>query len=154
MRRKLRRRATRAAVVGAIAAGSLVLANIPAASAATGLNTWPTQIGPAGAGCYAYLTYTSNIVTPHIWQQPGNSNNTCWLWVNHVGYNSGGGTDYINYWPSETGVQEAAGPSTVVDGPSWYYGPWNSNKMCVIIGAGDDNTDVGSNGNQVEVCPW
>ncbi|CAG7646164.1 hypothetical protein [Actinacidiphila bryophytorum] len=42
----------------------------------------------------------------------------------------------------------------VFDGPSWYHGPWNSNKMCVVIGAGDADVDVGSRGNQVEVCPW
>lgn len=154
MKRKWGQRLTRAAVVGAMAASSLLLVNAPSAVAATGLNIWPTQIGPSGSGCYAYLTYTSNIVTPHIWQQPGNTNNYCWLWANHIGYDSSGNTQYINYWPSESGVQATTGPSTVVDGPSWYYGPWNSNKMCVVIGAGDDNVDVGSHGNQVSVCPW
>lgn len=88
-------------------------------------------------------------MTPHFWQQPGNSGNLCVLQVEHVGYDAYGNVQYDNWW----GPNSTSGPSTPVDGPSWYYGPWNGNGwMCVWIYVFDYNGDSGSGGNAKEVC--
>jgi hypothetical protein len=142
MRRKI-------AVTGSLvaaAAASVALAS-PAMAATDA--AWSSNLGPNGYGCFAYTTYTSTIVTPHIWEQPGAGGDNCTLEVEHVGYNADGSLGYTYWW----GPNTTAGPSTVVDGPSWYYGSWNGNGwMCVRIYVSDYNGDYGSNGNYTEVC--
>lgn len=135
----------KAAAIAALAAGATLAASSPAMA----FSGWDTQLGPSGSGCYAYMTHTSNIVTPHLWQQSGDHGNTCVLRVFHVGHNWDGSVAYYQPWgPAATG-----GPSTGVTGPSWYYGPWNGNGyMCVNIDVQDNNGDIGSHGNDYSVC--
>lgn len=145
MKWKLGRRAARAGMVGAMVVSGLMFASAPSALAN---GDWDTQIGPSGSGCYAYTTYTSNIVTPHIWQQPGNVYDRCTLVTVHVGYDSNHNVQYSNR--VEVVTSES---STAADGPSWYYGPWNgSGWMCVQIYASDSLGNRGTHGNYVEVC--
>ena len=134
--------------IGALAAAASLVASSPA-MAALPPAAWDSQFGPVGAGCYAYTTYTSSLVTPHFWQQAGDASNECHLKVEHIGYDSNWNIQYDNWWGSES----TTGPATVVDGPTWYYGPWNGNgHMCVGIEAWDDNGDPGSNGGLKTVC--
>ena len=137
-------------VVGALAAAASLVASSPVMAAAPPPAAWDSQLGPAGYGCYAYTTYTSTIVTPHFWQQAGNPGNSCHLQVEHIGYDSTWNViQYDNVW----GPESTTGAATVVDGPNWYYGPWNgSGHMCVDISVWDDNGDAGSNWNFKEVC--
>lgn len=140
MRRKI-------AVTGSLVAAAA--ASVALASPAMAYSGWDSQLGANGYGCYAYTTYSSTIVTPHIWQQPGSGGNNCSLEVEHIGYNADGSVGYDWWW----GPNTTPGPSTAVDGPSWYYGSWNGNGwMCVVIYVGDYNGDAGSNGNSYEVC--
>lgn len=133
------------AAIGALAAAALFTAATPAMA----YSGWASQLGPSGSGCYVYTTYTSNIVTPHLWQQAGNSWNTCTMAVDHVGYDVNGNIQYDWGW----GPNSTSGSSTALDGPSWYYGPWNGNGwMCVRIYVSDYNGDAGSNRNATEVC--
>lgn len=133
------------AAITALAVGATLAATSPTMA----FSGWDTQLGPAGSGCYAYMTYTNNIVTPHLWQQPGDHGNNCVLRVYHVGHNWDGGVGYYQTWgPATTG-----GPSTGVTGPSWYYGPWNGNgHMCVNVDVQDYNGDIGNHGNDYDVC--
>jgi hypothetical protein len=113
---------------------------------------WDTQLGPVGSGCYAYTTVSGNIVTPHLWQQSGNRGDYCFLSVKHLGFNAGDPNNrpsYSNDWPGNgTGTR---GPSTAVDGPNWYFGPWGSGQMCVLIEVSDLAHSTGNNGNSVMV---
>lgn len=133
------------AAIGALAAAGWMAAATPAMA----YSGWDSQLGASGYGCYAYTTYSSTIVTPHIWQQAGNSTNLCTLEVDHVGYDAYGNVAYSQWW----GPNTTTGPSSPVDGPNWYYGSWNGNGwMCVRIYVWDKNGDAGSNGNYREVC--
>jgi hypothetical protein len=139
MRRKI-------ATIGTLAAAAWFAASSPAMAAYSG---WDTQLGVPGDGCYAYTTYTSNIVTPHIWEQAGNPGFTCILSVVHVGFDGNNNLVYENSW----GPQSTTARSQAIDGPSWYYGPWDGNGwMCVRIYVDDGRGDQGNHGNFREVC--
>lgn len=144
------RKTKKVAVLGVLSAGALFASTSNAF--ATG-GPWDDQFGPAPYGCYAWTDYSQYIVTPHIWQQADNFDDSCSLGVEHVGYDSSGNVLYDNWWP-DTDVHRAYTykPSTSADGPSWYYGPWNGNgHMCVTIYTGDDHASTPSRHDYGEV---
>ncbi|WP_162500982.1 hypothetical protein [Nocardia panacis] len=80
------------------------------------------------------------MVQVHAYQQPGNPDHSCWLTVYHDGFDAGGGLAWQDVW----GATFTSGRDTRLDGPDWYYGPWNgSGHMCVIFYYGERSTSSG-----------
>lgn len=134
-------------IVGALSAGALLAS--PSNALADG--GWADQLGPSSYGCYAWTTYSANLVQPHMWQQPNNPANECHMMVQHSGFDSAGNLIYLNSWPVSNDPDQyyyTIAPSTGFDGPNWYYGPWDGGgTMCVTIFIYDDNGDVARDNN-------
>lgn len=151
-------RIRKAAVVAVLMAAAALTTGTASAATPTwydpygpnyGNTGWDDQFGSTGSGCYMWTTYSQYMVTLHAYQQAGNSTDTCRFEVAHVGYNADGSVGYSN----TQATQETSGPGSEIDGPSWYYGPWNgTGHMCVNISVWDAWVSPGSRPSDIEYC--